>query len=64
MIKKKPSKLHGFLLAIELEDEAPNDPESLRLRLANACNWMDGVGTIDCDYLGVIEVEEEPNGNN
>ena len=54
---QRPYKVHGFLLAIELEEGVLTTPEDLRLRLAGACQWIDGVGTIDCDHIGVVSLE-------
>lgn len=53
---------HGFLLAVEMADGV--DVESLMNRLADALTFIDGVGTIDIDHLGQVDMfaEDAPSG--
>lgn len=47
----------GYLILVEMVEDGPTSPETVRMRLADSCAYLDGVGRIDVDYLGKIDVE-------
>lgn len=44
---------HGFILSVELTDGV--SPEHVRLKLADALTWVEGIGDVDVDYLGEVD---------
>lgn len=59
-----PTVLVGFLVAIELE-KSKGDllVEQVRLALAGAANFMEGVGTTDVEVMGELEVIQDKENN-
>lgn len=51
---------HGFLLAVEMETST--DIEAVMNRLADGITMMEGVGSIDIEHLGAIDMFEEQGG--
>lgn len=51
-------KLVGFLVGLELQDGLV-DIEYIENALAGACQWIEGVGKIDVECLGEIEIVNE-----
>lgn len=55
-----PPIVYGFLVAIDMNDKyLRTSPEQLRMRLAEGPQFMEGVGHVNVDYIGEIEIEEE-----
>ena len=50
-----PISVHGFLVGVEIE-EGTIDPEKVALRLAEGLTFMEGVGKVDVEHLGAIDV--------
>jgi len=50
-------QVHGFLIGIEIEDGL--DLERLMRKLGETLNWYPGVGTVDIEHLGKIEVIDD-----
>lgn len=42
----------GFIISVDVESKV--DPEVIRLKLADALTWMEGVDKPDVDFLGDI----------
>ena len=55
---RSPLSIHGFILAIESDDEVIN-PEQIANKLSDALAWIEGVGTVDITYMGQFEEEDE-----
>ena len=55
----KPIKTHAFLTAVEIEEGV--DIMEVTNKLVGSVTWMEGVGDVDCEHLGEIDVlpEEE-----
>ena len=53
--------IHTFVVTIEVNEKDPKcvTPEDLRLRIAGAPTYMDGVRTIDVEYQGVTIPSKE-----
>ena len=49
--------MHGFLVAVEAEPEV--DPDSIGEKMVGALTWVEGVGKVDMNYLGDIEIIDE-----
>ena len=56
--KDNPISLHGFLVGVELVDGIAT-PEQISLRLADSLGFMEGIGHVDVEALGIIEVIDE-----
>lgn len=53
----KDVQLHGFLVGVELEPGV--DAIFISERLAGALTFIEGVGEVDTEHLGIIEVLDE-----
>lgn len=53
--KDSPLTMHGFLVGVELV-ESITTPEQVALRLADSLGFMEGIGHVDVESLGIIEV--------
>lgn len=54
--KEQPKlKLFGFLVGIEIQDGITT-AERVADALADACSWVEGVGKVDVECLGQIEI--------
>ena len=49
---------HAFLVAIEVQEGGPTH-EQIELKLADSVAWVEGVGRVDVNYLGEMEVGED-----
>lgn len=47
---------HGFLIAIELSDSEPGLSEAVAIRLADGPSFMEGVGKVDVEHLGKLDI--------
>lgn len=50
-------KTHGFLLAVDTEEDV--NVEHLAHKLGDALTWVEGVGNVDVNYLGEIEIVDD-----
>jgi len=50
-------KTHGYLIAVETQDDV--NPDEITRKLADSLAWVEGVGTIDVEYLGEIDIADE-----
>ena len=57
--KAIPTTTWGYLVAVELEDGGHMTPEGIRERLTDAPAYMEGVGKIDVELLGKLDIYEE-----
>jgi hypothetical protein len=49
---------HAFLIAIDCQPGV--DMERIKFALSDAVSWMEGAGKSDVEYLGPIDVYNEP----
>jgi hypothetical protein len=56
-----PLKTYGFLVGIEVEGDP--DLEFLTVKLADSVKWVEGVGTVDVESLGEVDVYEQTVGD-
>lgn len=54
-----PVRTYGFLLAVEIEQDGPSNPEAVTLKLSDSLAWVEGIGAVDIDCLGEIDVNPE-----
>jgi len=59
---KAPITLHGFLIAIAVEGEKDPPIEAIMDKIAGSMTWVEGIGQVDCEYLGPIEAIDEDEG--
>lgn len=53
----------GFLLSAELED-GKITPEQVLLKLHDALLWVEGIGEVQSECMGEMDIyEKEPDGN-
>lgn len=57
--KDTSTYIHGFLVGVEMEEGAPTSAEQVALRLADACSFMEGIGKIDVESLGKLDIYPE-----
>lgn len=50
--------MQGFLLAVEMEEGT--NVEAVMNKLADALTWIEGVGAIDIDHLGMVDTYDGP----
>lgn len=62
MLQRKPGqgadvklRTFGFLLSAEIE-QGETTPEQVAVRLADALTFVEGVGNVQCELLGEIDV--------
>lgn len=55
-----PTSTYGYLVAVEVA-KGKGDPAAVALRLAEGLTWMEGIGTVDVEQMGEIEVIDEPS---
>lgn len=58
-IDNEPTTTHGFIVSVELTGRV--SPEQVRLKLADALTWVEGLGDVDVDWIGEIDRYPEPN---
>lgn len=51
--------LYGMLVGVELDPNDKTTPELVGERICESLGFMEGVGQVDCENLGVITVETE-----
>lgn len=56
-----PTKVYGVLIGVELETSVCT-PERAAMKLGDALNFTEGVGSVTVDVLGEIETVDEPEG--
>ena len=59
----KPISTYGFLVAVEIEKGV--DPQWVAQKLGDALLWSEGIGTVDVETLGIIEIvndDAQPEG--
>lgn len=49
----------GYLISVEIAIDDSTTPEQVALRLPDAVTWMDGVGAVDVENLGRVNVYPE-----
>jgi len=54
-----PINLFGFLVGVEIEEGGSTTPEQVTMRLADGLSWMEGIGKVEVENLGKIEVVDE-----
>jgi hypothetical protein len=54
-----PATLHGYLVAVAIEEDATITTDQIGLRLGDATSFIEGVAHSDVEYLGEIEVVPE-----
>lgn len=54
--------LQGFLVGVELV-ESQITPEQVAAKLADSLAWTEGVGNVDVEQLGEIEIVDEQESN-
>ena len=47
---------HGFLISVEIEERGRFTSETVALKLADALAFCEGIGTVDVEELGAVEV--------
>ena len=47
---------HGFLISVEIEEGGRFTSETVALKLADSLVWCEGIGTVDVEELGAVEV--------
>ena len=47
---------HGFLISVEIEERGRFTSEKVALKLADALAFCEGIGTVDVEELGAVEV--------
>lgn len=57
--KDSPTSIQGYLVGVEVESNSPTTPEQIACRLADGLAWMEGVGHVDVESLGEIQVYDE-----
>lgn len=63
MLERKAGKTEhfGFLLSAEIET-GKADPDEVERKLSDALTWVEGVGQVEIECLGKIDVyEKEPD---
>lgn len=50
--------IQGFLVGVEVEDTSTVTPQQIAERIADSLTFMEGVGRVDVEKLGRIEVED------
>lgn len=50
--------VQGFLVAVELEEGT--DVQMVMTKLADALTWVEGIGSIDIDHLGLVDTYDGP----
>ena len=56
MLQTNKTHIEGFLVAIEVDDDIKATLEQIAFKLDDGVRHMEGVGRIDIDPLGEIEV--------
>jgi hypothetical protein len=60
MLRRESQKgdvvIHGFLLGVEVEENGPTSPEQIAARLADSLAFMEGIGKVDVEVLGKVEL--------
>ena len=51
-----PATTHGFLLSVEIYKGAAMSPEQVAMRLADSLAHVEGLGHVDVESIGDIEV--------
>lgn len=46
-------KAYGWIVGVEAHESV--DPNTVTQKLADALAWVEGIGTVDVEYLGEIE---------
>ena len=54
--KDTPIVTYGFLVSAELEDGSLTSVHDIASRFVDAVAWMEGVGKVDVESLGPIDV--------
>jgi len=56
--KDSPLIMHGFLIGVQLVDDVIT-PEEVARKLADSLSWVEGIGEVDVESLGKIDVVNE-----
>ena len=51
-----PATTHGFLLSVAIYKGAAMSPEQIAMRLADSLAFIEGIGHVDVESLGEIDV--------
>lgn len=57
--KDSTTSIQGYLIGVEVESDSPTTPEQVACRIADGLAWMEGIGHIDVESLGEIQVYGE-----
>lgn len=61
-----PTTTHGYLISVEIAERRAMSPEQVAMRFSDALAFVEGIGTVDVDYLGEVDVvkaqQEHKNG--
>ena len=60
----KPLSTHGYLVAVAIVDGGKTTPQQVHDRLTDSLYYMDDIGDIDIEDLGIIECFDEKESNN
>lgn len=58
-----PTKIFGILIGLEIETGVCT-PEKAAMKLGDALNFTEGVGSVTVDVLGEIDTVDETEGPN
>ena len=47
---------HGFLISVEIEERGRFNSEKVAVKLADSLAWCEGIGVVDVEELGAVEV--------
>jgi hypothetical protein len=51
-----PVTTFAFLTAVEIEDGGSTSPEQVMARLQEGLTFMEGVGAVECENLGKLDM--------
>lgn len=54
-----PINVQGFLVAVEMQADSHTSVEQVALRIAEGLAFLEGIGHVDVDALGQIDVLDE-----
>jgi hypothetical protein len=56
-----PVETYAFLIAVEIEKDGRNTSEQVLERLKGSLYWMEGIGEVEAECLGIITTYPEPD---